>query len=400
VGRLGCAAAFACLALLQGSPAGGQLHGSIGSSARRVAANGSGWQTSGELTSSLRLDHPLASTVVDAVIERRAGLVTLGGAFLGSTVASPAVGGLRLVADGSVERGGDAPSVGDRRSASAALSFRRGASGAWLGYGAERFSTPGALAGLWRKLGGHGSVSIGSTIRRAHYGGRAASIRTVMQPDSQFSDTLGGWVHFTRPRTFGDSGRAAARMTWAETEARVGWSVGPVAFDGVVGWRPRVDTVKQARWVRAHASLSLARNVALSIGAGTVTRRLPFVRSEGRFGSVALRLSPAALLRPKAPPQITSAAGAFSVSKTKSDEYVVSIRAPRARVVELSGDFNGWRPIRLELVRGDLWQATLAIPPGTYRMNLRVDGERWVAPPGTVTVDDEFNGRVGLVVVR
>jgi hypothetical protein len=33
-------------------------------------------------------------------------------------------------------------------------------------------------------------------------------------------------------------------------------------------------------------------------------------------------------------------------------------------------------------------------------MNLRVDGERWIAPPGTATIDDDFNGRVGLVIVR
>jgi hypothetical protein len=33
-------------------------------------------------------------------------------------------------------------------------------------------------------------------------------------------------------------------------------------------------------------------------------------------------------------------------------------------------------------------------------MNLRVDGDRWTAPPGTPAVADEFNGTVGLVVVR
>ena len=43
---------------------------------------------------------------------------------------------------------------------------------------------------------------------------------------------------------------------------------------------------------------------------------------------------------------------------------------------------------------------TLDLKPGAYRMNLRVDGERWLPPPGTAAVDDEFNGRVGLVVVR
>jgi hypothetical protein len=49
--------------------------------------------------------------------------------------------------------------------------------------------------------------------------------------------------------------------------------------------------------------------------------------------------------------------------------------------------------------RGDTWQVTLPLAPGAYRLNIRVDGDAWVAPPGTSTVQDEFNGTVGLVVV-
>jgi len=29
-----------------------------------------------------------------------------------------------------------------------------------------------------------------------------------------------------------------------------------------------------------------------------------------------------------------------------------------------------------------------------------VNGDRWVAPPGLPTTDDDFNGTVGLVVIR
>jgi hypothetical protein len=38
--------------------------------------------------------------------------------------------------------------------------------------------------------------------------------------------------------------------------------------------------------------------------------------------------------------------------------------------------------------------------PGTHRVNVRVNGDTWTAPPGMPTVDDEFNGRVGIIVVR
>jgi hypothetical protein len=33
-------------------------------------------------------------------------------------------------------------------------------------------------------------------------------------------------------------------------------------------------------------------------------------------------------------------------------------------------------------------------------MNVRIDGDQWRAPPGMATVADEFNGTVGIVVVR
>ena len=80
--------------------------------------------------------------------------------------------------------------------------------------------------------------------------------------------------------------------------------------------------------------------------------------------------------------------------------YVVTIQAPSARAVELSGDFNGWHPIALSQTRPDVWETTLSITPGTYRVNMRVNGATWIAPPGLSATADEFNGTVGLLVVR
>ena len=173
-----------------------------------------------------------------------------------------------------------------------------------------------------------------------------------------------------------------------------------VSFDGVVGWRPAIDSnAKAASWARATATVAVARSVSLSAGIGTTMRQIPYARATGRYASVGVRLAPAALMRPKDTPEITPAVAAFKVERS-GEHYVVRVRLPRARVVELSGDFNGWKPIRLTREIDDSWTATLDLEPGAYRMNLRVDGEQWVPPPGTAAVDDEFNGKVGLVVVR
>jgi hypothetical protein len=80
--------------------------------------------------------------------------------------------------------------------------------------------------------------------------------------------------------------------------------------------------------------------------------------------------------------------------------YVISVRVPDARTVEISGDFDGWHPLGLREIRPDVWETTLVLLPGTHRINLRVNGDRWVAPPGLPSTDDDFNGTVGLIVVH
>jgi hypothetical protein len=68
--------------------------------------------------------------------------------------------------------------------------------------------------------------------------------------------------------------------------------------------------------------------------------------------------------------------------------------------VELSGDFTGWKPVSLRRVRGDDWAVALPLDVGTHRVNMRVDGGVWVAPPGMTTTSDDFAGEVGLLVVE
>jgi hypothetical protein len=100
------------------------------------------------------------------------------------------------------------------------------------------------------------------------------------------------------------------------------------------------------------------------------------------------------------PTPVRASAARFAVRRADSGYYVVSIQVPRARTVELSGDFDAWTPIPLQQIRPGVWEVSLRLAPGTYRMNLRIDGDRWTAPPGTPAVADEFNGTVGLVIIR
>jgi hypothetical protein len=67
--------------------------------------------------------------------------------------------------------------------------------------------------------------------------------------------------------------------------------------------------------------------------------------------------------------------------------------------VEVAADFLGWRVTRLVRTSAEWWEVQVAVGPGTHRINLRLDGAAWVAPPGVPTVRDEFGGEVGVIVV-
>jgi hypothetical protein len=47
-----------------------------------------------------------------------------------------------------------------------------------------------------------------------------------------------------------------------------------------------------------------------------------------------------------------------------------------------------------------MWEATLPIAPGIHRLAIRVDGDAWAPPPGVSAVPDEFQGTVGVILVR
>jgi hypothetical protein len=270
-------------------------------------------------------------------------------------------------------------------------------SGAWAGIGTEKSTAAALRTGGWRQFGNALTVAISSSLRRGTYGATASRTWTGTYRDSVPSDS--GWVYIQREGIFGDSGSAGRKISWLETEARMGWSKGRVALDGVVGWRPAIDSASGATWFRAITTIAIAKSVSLSAGMGTTMQQIPFARSTGRYASVAVRLAPAALVRPRETPEITPTVSAFRIERV-GEQCVVRVRLPQARIVEVSGDFNGWQPVRLTREVDGTWMASLALKPGAWRMNIRVDGERWLPPPGVPAVDDEFNGKVGLVVVR
>jgi hypothetical protein len=147
-------------------------------------------------------------------------------------------------------------------------------------------------------------------------------------------------------------------------------------------------------------TVAVAPRLALVAAAGNETALASSAGVRSPFVSLGLRVAPAALSRPRPSAHVRPAASAFRMEPADSGRYRVTIHATSARTVELSGDFGGWHSVPLEQISPDVWEATLPLAPGTYHVNMRVNGDRWVAPPGLPVAEDEFNGTVGLLVVR
>lgn len=75
---------------------------------------------------------------------------------------------------------------------------------------------------------------------------------------------------------------------------------------------------------------------------------------------------------------------------------------PKAKKVELVGDFNAWAPGLLRLGRsGDTWSIVVPVPTGTRRYLFLVDGEPRVDPsPKSRTADGPEGRRVSVREVR
>jgi len=67
--------------------------------------------------------------------------------------------------------------------------------------------------------------------------------------------------------------------------------------------------------------------------------------------------------------------------------------------VEVAGDFTDWQPVTLRRTSDNMWESVLHIPSGVHRVNVRIDGGKWIAPVGTARAEDEFGGDVGIVAV-
>jgi hypothetical protein len=264
--------------------------------------------------------------------------------------------------------------------------------GAWLGagfggLGTQSSSGPIIIAdvGAWRRLG---AAMITMSLTRSEF--RSNDVSSL--PSLGASD-----VFDVKPVELGSRDRRLYDLT-----TTMHWERGILELDATAGARLPSRTDDARRWGSLGVGVWISKSAALVVRGGSDPANATYGFPSVRYASIGVRFTaPSARARPT--PRVRAAAardGDFTLLSGAGNVRTLRVVAPGAAQVELMGDFTSWDTVRLNRVAKDTWEATLRIEPGTYRMSVRVDGGAWGAPPGIPAQGDEFNGEVGVVVVR
>ena len=338
-----------------------------------IAATGGGWQP------QVALDGEIVSPAVEAV------RASIHAAFARSTgpsalLTSELVTGVRvssLLGQGGVWLGTD-------------LVWRRAA--------ADAIERPRLTTGGWQRFGGV-VLSVSASRRATRHTTMTYTDRIVSQPPL-IRDSLGKIDTILRPDLVTrDSAHRTDTQQWTETEATLLWERRRWSGSLALGGRLPSRGVPKGVWTSADIAVAFAPSLSLVVGASVSPGARYFPASEHRYVTLGLRVAPRFFRSRAMPAPSAPLAAAFTLDSAGMGRFLITVRAPRARRVELSGDFTGWKPVSLRRERGDAWTVTLPLGSGTHRLNIRIDGGAWVAPPGVMTTSDDFAGEVGLIVV-
>ena len=230
---------------------------------------------------------------------------------------------------------------------------------------------------------------------------------------------LGGWIQ-------DDAGAVLLTLTPVAVDDSVKYVDGQVTltrtmrnFDLAVlagarggGQSPGVETRARA-WGSLTAVAWLVPRLAVVASGGTYpvdpTQGFPggrFVSLGVRFGGALRRPTrhpdpggvDAPVEEPAAPARPLRVEG-FRVDRGTAGVVFLRVEATGAGVVEVTGDFTRWTPVKLQPAGDGSWTGTFPLRAGQHQINLRVDGGSWLVPPGLLSLKDEFGGSVGLLVI-
>ena len=255
-----------------------------------------------------------------------------------------------------------------------------------------------------RDRGGWVSTSFG----RSEFGAGPRPVAVV---------AIGGWLLRADAAVFASLDRSFVGDTaYSDLRSSARLQRGTVLLEGTLGARFASNGAGRGLYGEGSATVPLGRNTALIVAGGRYPTDVITGSIAGRYLSAGFRIGANTMRRPlpAASPAIPHSSGSADVSssaagarleiapgKSAGDPVRLTLIAPGARVVEISGDFTDWQPVELRPspTVSDAWEGMFRITAGLHRMNVRRDGSAWLAPVGTTRSADDFDGEVGVFLI-
>jgi hypothetical protein len=193
---------------------------------------------------------------------------------------------------------------------------------------------------------------------------------------------------------------------YTDVRSSARWYGPRLIVEGVLGARVWSRGGGRGIFGEGSAILPLGALTALVFSGGRYPTDVVSGSIAGRYLTIAMRIGTQTSRRRVTPTlQIKDPADATGSPRlaiqVRQLDVLLTVYAPGARQVEVSGDFTDWQPA--QLTRDSLdhaaWHGTFRIAGGVHRINVRRDGGPWTVPDGTMRSADDYDGEVGVFVL-
>ena len=192
-------------------------------------------------------------------------------------------------------------------------------------------------------------------------------------------------------------------IEYVDTQGVIAWKVGrsDVGFNlGVRGGSRLPSTPGQSRtWGGVSLVSPMTSRASLVIAAGTYPLDFTQGFPAGQYVSAAVRFGLGKSKATASSPAVAAGITRVEVRRLSEKSIVVEVRAPSARSVELMGDITSWEAVQFQRVEAGRFSLVLPVSSSTSQVNIRLDGGRWLVPPGLTVVKDELGEEVGILVI-
>lgn len=163
-----------------------------------------------------------------------------------------------------------------------------------------------------------------------------------------------------------------------------------------------VDVTRASRtWGSAQAAVWLSSQLAAVLGGGREPAQPIRGLPARNFYSLGVMLAywpiPRGAVLVETPARLVRA---FELRPAGVALQRLTARIGGVETVEIMGDFTDWAPVPLVRRGRDQWELLIPMSSGVHQINLRIDGGKWIAPPGIPSIRDDFNGEVGVLVIK